>query len=846
MSACLGGTLVAQKVDVTPAAPAPTVSTVIELAPFKVSGSRASASDVGGTTPTDNYSAEDIDNSGAFDLGEFLGQLPPSPNGKEQLVLIDGEPTYLDISTLPPEMIQGIEVSNYGAMPQYGAFAKGRVINIRLKQNYRGANVTLNYRNSLEGGGGAQKGVTLSGGATQGKNRLIFTLNYKEQTSLFASERSFSSNQNHEALGGTDLRLLWGERAVVQAVAGNLAGIVDASGNPVPVALVPETGIATAPAQFLAGQIRPPFVTLTAAGQRRFDTADYLMLVSPSEQTGINLNFSRPLNKATRFSVAASLNETRSGRISAPPVTPSSAGTRVAAAFNPFGQDVLIGLVHTGFGPVQTHSESTNAQFGINLAGQFTGRWKWNTSLGTRWSDVSQSATDLDLQKFSASLNAADPALRFNPFGDDARNAVLYPALTVVRSNDNTTLNSKLEVSASGPAFAAPGGDANLVLRGNYSDQLQERTYRNARGLADSTINRHPNSESASATLMLPWFSETNARRALRRLETEFTSNFSDRSSVSPTTKQRAGLVWSPAKPLMFQGSYAASWVAPIRYVAEEQALVTATLIDPHRSSGTASEVQVTSRDFDGTAKARTEEMVFSASIEPTFLDGLQLTVTYDEDRQHDLASSRFEAQDLIYNEAAFPTRITRAMPNAADLALGEPGTIIAVDTTPVEGGEKSSSGLSLSVEYRKNSESLGHFRFSISARHPLTSTYEIQPGVPFLFERDTEFNPPDWTTQTRLSWSKGPWQISTHVRYTDEIISPTFVTPPTTEIDLRFGYKFRKDIVRGWGKGAQLGLSLDNFFTGDPRFADTLTGFRSGSALGKTYSLTLKIPLNS
>jgi iron complex outermembrane recepter protein len=383
-------------------------------------------------------------------------------------------------------------------------------------------------------------------------------------------------------------------------------------------------------------------------------------------------------------------------------------------------------------------------------------------------------------------------------------------------------------------------------LRGNYSDQRQERGYRNALREPDAVITRHPNSFALSGTLNVPWIDKSRPRPALQRFDTELATNFSDRSSAGATQDQRWGVSWAPLKSLLLRGSLANARLAPAQFLAEAQPLVTETFIDPRRTPNTADEVQLITRDFEGVSRGRTEQLVLGASFDPPAIPGLQLTVNYDRRERKNLTASSLEAQDVIYNESALPERVTRAAPTANDLALNQPGAILAVDATPIEGGSESSSGLAFTMEYRVPSERFGQFRISASARHPLASTYEIRPGVPFVFEDDSSANPPEWTARSQISWSRRGWQISTNLRYTDEVIAPSFVTPATTELDVRFGYRFRAAVWKGWGRGLHVAVGVGNLTQGEPPFANTLTGFRGGSALGRTYSLTLRVPLGT
>lgn len=47
-------------------------------------------------------------------------------------------------------------------------------------------------------------------------------------------------------------------------------------------------------------------------------------------------------------------------------------------------------------------------------------------------------------------------------------------------------------------------------------------------------------------------------------------------------------------------------------------------------------------------------------------------------------------------------------------------------------------------------------------------------------------------------------------------------------------------------GRGLQIAVGLGDLLEGSPPYADTINGFRSGSGLGRTYSLTMRMPLGT
>lgn len=828
-------------------ATAPVSRDVLKLEPMKVSGAGIGASEAAAAELTEVYDAQDLEDSGVFDLAEFFDQLPPSPLGEEQLVLVDGQPTYLNVALLPPEMIASIEVSVHGALPQYGAYANGRVINIRLKTNFAGEYLALETGSSFQGDGWNSRAL-LSGRLKRGPTGLTYGLSYRRQDALLASDRDFSRDQDHTSRGGTDLRLLWGDTAVVRAVTGLLpGGVLDANGQPTAVALVPagQDGRSLAPDDFLPAQVFPPATVATAAGQRRFNTAEYLTLVTPSEEKSATFDLSRDLSPRLRISLTGEISERTATRGLAPPVTAASPATVVPAAYNPFGQDVQVGLVHTGFGPVRQEDRRTNAQLGLNVSGRWAETWRWHASLGGRWTRSRQDVADLDRAAFAAALAADDPAQRFNPFGDDPRNAALYPQLTVDRASATDNSSTHFNFGSHGEVAALPGGPARLTLNGEFGDDLRDRRYFNPAGPVTTAGRRRENRQSGSISAALPWFGQKNGRTWLRRLETHFNARYGTESGVpGGTINGRLNVLWSPHRAFSLRGTYGADRRAPSRFIADAPALTGETFIDPRRFPATATDVLLLERDFDGAVRARGRQLMLSASFEPPFVPGLSLNAAYDRQEREDLTSSAFRAQDLIYNELTLPGRIVRAAPTEDDLRLGQPGRIVSVDRTPSDRAAQESSGLRWSVHYRRRSETLGYLNFNLNVRHALTQRYEVVPGVPFVFESGNALHPPDWTAQGRFNWNRKGWRLGASYRFVAATRSGTIEQPATRRFGVDLGYRFSRPIWGRWGRGVQVGVEFDNLIEGTPPFADTINGFRSGSPLGRTWSITLRMPL--
>jgi outer membrane receptor protein involved in Fe transport len=63
---------------------------------------------------------------------------------------------------------------------------------------------------------------------------------------------------------------------------------------------------------------------------------------------------------------------------------------------------------------------------------------------------------------------------------------------------------------------------------------------------------------------------------------------------------------------------------------------------------------------------------------------------------------------------------------------------------------------------------------------------------------------------------------------------------PDQTLVAVNTGWRFRKNFGPKRSIQYRLGVGVGNLFDEQPHRADTISGYRGGSPLGRTYSLTL------
>lgn len=183
------------------------------------------------SAPIVSYSIEDIELSGATTLDRFFETLPQNlnslsggsvdlaPGGEARtgsfvrgsgidlrglgvgttLILLNGrrisvpDGTSPDISLIPLGAIERIEVLADGASAIYGSDAIGGVVNLILREDFEGANVSVSYGGATRGGQHRFQG-DVAAGASWRSGSGFASYSYSDQTNLFARERDFAAD----------------------------------------------------------------------------------------------------------------------------------------------------------------------------------------------------------------------------------------------------------------------------------------------------------------------------------------------------------------------------------------------------------------------------------------------------------------------------------------------------------------------------------------------------------------------------------------------------------------------------------------------------------------------------
>ena len=121
----------------------------------------------------------------------------------------DGQRPFVDLSSLPLGMVERVEVLKDGASAIYGSDAIAGVVNIILKPQFKGFELSTNLGGSYRADGLTQRVSALYGfgDLEQDGHNVYFNAEYRHQASISQSNRgSYLSNLDLTAYGGPDRR----------------------------------------------------------------------------------------------------------------------------------------------------------------------------------------------------------------------------------------------------------------------------------------------------------------------------------------------------------------------------------------------------------------------------------------------------------------------------------------------------------------------------------------------------------------------------------------------------------------------------------------------------------------
>lgn len=487
-----------------------------QLDAVNVTGSRIARLDYASSSPLTTVSAGTIESTGASTIEEALNQLPQLGLGanktnagwggtgqatlnlrglgaQRNLVLLDGrrlQPSttdnVVDVNTLPPALIAGVEIISGGASAVYGSDAIAGVVNVLLKDDFEGVQLDAGFSQYAEGDGDATDlSLTFGGNFADGRGNAVLSLSWTEREGVDFMAREFF--RRHP--GGTDFRIQtgtyeFGANLPDPSVVDTVFAQYGAAPGRVPVTTTTYLGFNDDGTLFLANKgpfnWRGPDGLLFDTGTQLNNLNQVSLIQVPLERHAAfgraSFDISDDVQAYTQFSwstlhsyVAAEGGNTGISVPVSHPFIPDDLRAILASRGNPDANFIL----HKRFGeagPRTFERDFDTWQFVAGVKGRLdalNGSWDVYASKGrTSVDETSNGAVVIDA--LNRVINAADGGASlcaggYNPFGLTVLSDACRDYLVATTHSRTVFEQEVLEANLQGGVFDLPAGEVRFA-----------------------------------------------------------------------------------------------------------------------------------------------------------------------------------------------------------------------------------------------------------------------------------------------------------------------------------------------------------------------------------------------
>jgi outer membrane receptor protein involved in Fe transport len=556
------------------------------------------------------------------------------------LILVDGRRVapypigivgivFVDLNSIPQAAIQSIEILKDGASTTYGADAIAGVVNLKFRHDYRGAEATVYYGNTLDKDAGRFTS-SLIFGIGDGTTEVTGVMNYYHENSIFNKDRGFSQVPPFLSSNASPGNFQLSAAAV--AAAGGTVPINPGTG-------LPRTTFFGSPGIGTTGNTPASNYIYSGGRSQVFNFNLFSQSTPESERYGGYVNFTHKVfgdsfviygdmayqNVKTHNELAAaatgSFQTAGQVTLAIPPHAPGptlggptyeETGVQVGAfnPFNPFQQIISGGsryrLAEFGNRLFDSETDAFFTTLGVKGDKLFDGTWGYDGAF--RYSQLKdiERAQVVSTSRFDRILNAADPifnpaspqyigtTIPYNPFGDfrnpPPTNAATVAYATVHPKDYNLSKLATLDFTMYTTAlFNLPAGGVGFAFGGQFRreniDQVPDEI-----NLQGDTIGSSPaaithggrKSYGLYTEAIIPIFSAANAIPGFHALE--FTAAGRYEAFMNNDTNvmvPKFGMRWQPLDDsLTFRSTWGKGFREPSLY--ELYASPTASLQTSH------------------------------------------------------------------------------------------------------------------------------------------------------------------------------------------------------------------------------------------------------------------------
>ncbi|MEY4386735.1 MAG: hypothetical protein RLY20_2018 [Verrucomicrobiota bacterium] len=818
----VGASVIAQ----TPTTDLQSTNKPTEIPRVVVTGSMIPTVEAVGPSPVKTITADDIQKQGAATVTEVLRKLPQNTaslddkfqNGfapgsaaislrglgsKATLVLLNGHrlapygfgenisDAFVDLNTLPTAAVERIEVLKDGASAIYGSDAIAGVVNIILKKDYSGTEITARFGNTTDKDAFEQSYSVVTGMKDE-KTSALFSADYYHREAIFLRDRSYSRSANHESQGGYDFSSSLGPYPA-WIFTPNFDPLNGGSYGTFP------SGVA---------QVNADGTFSDDITGNYFDYNPYISMVPETTRWGFMGTVTRKLEDWVDLEMEASFRNAWTHSQQAP--TPMSGDqppnlfgypgntlfiVPASNPYNPFGVDVTFRRRLLEAGPRINDINTDAVRFSPGLKFHMTHDWEAETTfLYNKVVTEDHGRNYLNADAVQAALNSTDPATALNIFAPavpGGNSVALIESLKTETWRRGETELLYGDVKANGPLFKMPGGDLMVALgvdgrRERYNDQsdpISASEHVVSLGASSGAGSREAGA--AFVELAIPLVGRDNESKLIHSLDLQLAGRMDHYSDFGTHWTPKIGLKYRPTEEIVLRGSYGQGFRAPsLQELYLGQSTSFLEFIDDQDPASPYYNQPHEYRVINSgnpTLEPETSDN-WSAGIvyEPKKVPGLTLSIDWGYIHQ----KSAIADYDPYYVLQNFPNNVVRD-PNTHEIST--------LTNTWANLGARKVQFIDFGGTYVRPTD-LGQFTFTGDFTWLYSWKDQTAQGEPFTEYRGT-YQYPEWRGVGSLFWEKGSWGAGVTVNWISSYDQLYQATAPSVDdmvtVDLQLSREF-------------------------------------------------------
>lgn len=775
-----------------------------------------------------------------------------------------------DLGRIPLSAIERIEVLPSSAGGMYGTNSMGGVINVILRKEYAGRELTTSYA-QVAAGGAQEIGLTYTEGRAlfRGKANLTWTIDLRDRQPMYYRDRPLYRrflDYNKSPADGGDLTnwINTGGMSNFVSQPGVIVGR-SATNALVPLNIPGAAGVvnyATVPTNQGGTDLTPAAFLPGANKMQPSDVYGRFAMFNPSTSANFNATLNHELIK-DRLSWYAELGLGYTDMQFESPPTPRSVTLTETDARNPFrtgvvpgyaGQRIQLYYYPADLPGTAQHTRNITVRSVVGFNGRIPllgHEWKWALDGSSDYNGRKAFGYTPDqLLNSFVSAGATNVQARgfYNFFADHISNRNTNAAQkltnTSFRQNDDYIWLGSGVARLNGHIWDLPAGPIAVSLLGEYSSQWYQNIFKNRvessvaneYGLTVGTGQNFAPSGSANATtratvnggaeFVVPVLGKSRTLLGIRALDLVASTSRTAITDSKPFSAHNLGLRFSPIPDATLRVSFGSGTYPAQEFMTVDSAftdLVGQTTPDPRRGNTAIGSYTSIGGGNPDLQPEETETWNFGLILEPRQLKGFSASFDYGFIEKVSGITSMSIAT-LLANERYFPGRVVRAAPTAAESALGWAGQITQADVRRFNTGNVWTQFLDTSVRYRMETANLGSFNFVLRATNTREFKTRLRPNTPITDTLDQILAPLHFRGSGSAAWRKGNWTVTpswTYIESYRDSLNVPVDNSLTTNLQVVYNLPFGTTVDRWLGllQGTQWTLGMNNVFDREPPY---------------------------